>query len=876
MIATVRFFGVFLVVSLMFIGRSEGQSVLDTPASLLVDDAPIPQALIALGKNCGVELAFSERFFDKKQRVTLRARQETVQAILDKILEGTGIGYKELEGQVVLFLLPRQAPRFFTLNGYVEDEETGERLIAAAIYCPALGRGTVSNEYGFFSLTLPAEAGAIKASYLGYHDQEVPLAIKENQRLDLRLRPSLTLAEILVVPTEKPGSLLPSPAALRRLKPEDFKAQPDLGGQSDLVRTLQMLPGVQSGADGVGGIFVRGGNADQNLVLMDGVPVYNADHLMGMFSIFNTSAIRSAKLLKGGFPARYGGRLSSVLDVYTKEGNQNKWGGELGGDLISARAVVEGPIARKKGSLMLGGRLTHSDFFLMPATLRLLEAGDIMNPSYRFFDANAKFNFALSERDKLLLSFYRGNDVFKGQESLMQEDEFGTQTSMSETKFDWGNTIASLRWNHLYSQKMFSNTTLTYSHFKFSLGFLDEESFISNVPGETAFSYNSFLGLQSDIRDLALKTDFDVAPGANHYIRFGVGATRHHFRPNLTSLQQEVEDPYANDSLSIEDYFSNDGKRNAVSLEAYIEDEFRVGQQWLFNTGLRLSAFGSGGEFFFYPEPRLSANFLVSKQLKLTASLSRTVQYLQRIPTLNFSFPGDYWLPAGAKLDPQRAWLATLGLEGGLKNGVEFSLEGYAKWMKGLAAFPDSFYFDPFFGEDPQQENYITGEGRSYGLELLLRKQEGRTGGWFGYGLSKSTRQFDGQNGGQRYTFLYDRRHEVKLFLFQRLGNHWQASLNWHFGSPNPQLLSEAEGDVPPPGTKNRLRSTAYHRLDLALSYTLALGWAEHTLKAGVYNVYDRKNVAFYQVDIDRMGNRVLKPVYLFGAMPGISYALKF
>jgi hypothetical protein len=876
MMAPARTFGAFLFFLFFSFAKTYGQSALDTPASLHTSNAPIPQALVALGKNCGVELAFSERFFDKKQKVNIQVTDAPVRAILEKILEGTGIGFREVEGQIVLFLLPKQEVRYFTLSGYVQDAETGERLIAAAIFCPELGKGTVTNEYGFYSLTLPDGTRTVRASYIGYNELENRLPHQQNQRLDLHLQASLTLAEIIVVPGEKPGDLLPSPTALKRLKPDDFKAQPDLGGQSDLLRTLHMLPGVQSGADGMGGMFIRGGNSDQNLVLLDGVPVYNPDHLMGLFSIFNTSSIRSAKLLKGGFPARYGGRLSSVLDVYTKEGNLHRWSGEAGSDIISAKAMVEGPFAKENGSLMLSGRRTHSDFYLQPATLRLLDfAEDEVSPDYHFYDLNAKLNYSFSKKDKLFLSFYKGNDGFRGNDEYILEDDFTKYTGTNEFRFDWGNTITSLRWNRLFNQQLFSNTTLTYSHFNFSMGVFDQQTTTFIQSPDPPFSYSSFLGLKSDIRDMALKTDVDFSPLPNHYLRFGMAATFQQFRPNLSTF--EVEDvPFVIDSVDLEDLFGAQSTRSATSLEAYIEDELRVGERWLFNLGLRLSSFSADDKNFFFPEPRLSAAFLLNKQVKVNASISRTVQYLHRLATLPFYFPADYWLPSGQRLEPQRAWQATLGLEGSLQSGLEFNVEGFYKTMRGLASFPDTFYFDPFFSTGPLEESVVSGSGTAYGLEFLLRKQEGRTGGWLGYGLTKSTRQFEQQNGGQAFPFAFDRRHELKFFLFRRLGEQWQASLNWHYGSPNPQVITDSEGEPIDPGTKNRFRSTAYHRLDLALSFSFKTGRAEHLVKASIYNLYNRKNVAFYRANYNDVGQRNLDPVHLFGVMPGLFYGVKF
>jgi len=853
------------------------QSLLEKPVNLKVQNLTVPEALGQLAKKNDLQLAYSERFFTVKNRVSVKVKAKPLRLVLDEMLKGTGVGYREAGGQLVFHLLPVEEVKQMTLSGFVEDAETGERLIAAAVYCPGLGQGTVTNEYGFYSLTLPSRASSLCFSYIGYSEKTVALANEQDQRISVAIKPALMLLEVIVTPNDTAlGNLLPSPGNMQRFKPDDFKAVPDLGGQSDLFRVMQLLPGIQTGTDGIGGLFVRGGNADQNLVLMDGVPVYNADHLLGMYSIFNTSAIRSAKLIKGGMPARYGGRISSVMDIYTKEGNQNRWSGEVGADIIGAKATVEGPFANKKGSLMVSGRRTHSDFYLMPAVEKLMAAEDFKESHYDFFDFNTKVNFNFSEKDKLYLSFYRGMDNFEGNE-IQGIDQSSDELN---TKFNWGNTITSLRWNHLFNQKLFSNTSLTYSHFQFSWGSLYKSIVNPDEPGFDPFLLSFFLGLESDIRDVAWKTDFDYSPAADHYLRFGASLTAHRFRPNVSVVQQEFANTDLLDSLSIEDYFGTQvgDAKNAISFDVYAEDEWRVARFFTLNYGLRLAGFHSNGKTFLLPEPRLSAAYQFAKKHKLTASLSRNTQYLHRVSTGGMlAVPSDYWTPSDDRLGPQKAWQGTLGIEGKLPKRIEFSVEAYYKLMHGLLAFPESFFFDPIYGETKPEDVLFPIDGKSRGIELLLRREEGRIGGWVGYGLSKTSRQSEFLNNGNPFAFTFDRRHEVKLFGYYRFGQHWQASFDWVYGSPNPKMTDNGGGESPFPGGLNSQRSTPYHRLDLAISFTAKTGRLEHQLKASVYNAYNRQNVAFYAFKYDEQGNPLeLQPVYLFGFMPGLNYGIKF
>lgn len=847
--------------------------MLDKPVNLTVKNQPLPQALKLLSKRNDLQLAYSEQFFNKKNKVTIQARKKPARQVLDELLENTGVGYKEAGGQLVLYMLPVEISKWMTLSGFVEDAETGERLIAAAVYCPELGQGTVTNEYGFYSLTLPTTASNLRFNYIGYSDEAVAFHAKNSQRINKALHPSVMLTEVIVTPSDTSiGNLLPSPAAMKRFRPDDFKATPDLGGQSDLFRMMQMVPGVQSNTDGSGGMYIRGGNADQNLVLMDGVPVYNADHMLGLYSIFNTSAIRDAKLLKGSIPARYGGRISSVMDVYTKEGNQNRWGGELGIDLISMKATLEGPFAKKKGTLMVSGRRTYSDFYLLPSLNKLLFTEEFLDPKYRFFDFNSKLTYGFSDKDKLYLSFYRGRDRYEGAD----EYEFDMGFEKGEFDLKWGNTITSLRWNHLFSQKLFSNTSVTYSRFNFSLGSLTQSTFYPPEPNLPPAVGSYFLGLSSQNRDWAWKTDFDYNPLPNHYLRFGAGVTAHDFLPNAQVYQYYTEDGSPVDSLDVSDYLSlgEGNKASAASVDAYLEDEWRLSPTLTLNTGLRLAGFVSDGKAFLLPEPRINAAYQLNPHQKITASLSRTTQYLHRVGTLGFIFPGDYWTPANRRLAPQKAWQATLGTEGDLGKGFEFSAEAYYKTMHGLLAFPDSFFFVPFV-EDPS-DYFVSTDGKSRGLELMVRRDEGRLGGWLGYSFSKTTRESKYHNGGKPFPFNFDRRHEVKIYTYYRMGKHWLASTNWVYGSPNPQISDEGTISSPS-GQLNGLRGTAYHRLDLALSFTAKTGRLEHQVKLSVFNVYNHKNVAFYTFEYDEFGNiKGTRPIYLFPAMLGLYYGVKF
>ena len=512
------------------------QSPLDERVDFQVTNSSVADALRQLSAATQIDIAFSDQFFAETAPLNLQFQQSPIREILLKILEGTTIDFKLIDAQLVLFRATRPPPaKRHTISGYIEDASTGEALIGATVYSQAHQKGTLSNEYGFFSLTLPAGETQLTYSYLGAQAKRQSLALQKNAHLRVALDRSILLSEVIVTPTDSAKLSLAMPIAAEHIRMEHLQVQPDVGGETDLIRSAQLMPGVQSGADGWGGLYVRGGNADQNLMLLDGVPVYNVSHLLGLFSIYNTDAIRSARLLKGHFPARFGNRISSVFDVRTREGNQKAWTGSAALGLISGTATIEGPIAKKKGAVLLSYRRTHSNFLLDAVNQKAFMNAEQGSTFYQFSDFNAKINYTFSPQDRVFLSFYQGNDDF-GMETSEETDE-GIEES--ETNLSWGNLITALRWNHLFSDQLFSNTTLTYSRYRYNNSSLDvSEAFEPEDPEEEDFFFYEFA---SDNQDWAIKTDFEYLPSPGHYIRFGAGYTRHEFNPGVTILDENSE-----------------------------------------------------------------------------------------------------------------------------------------------------------------------------------------------------------------------------------------------------------------------------------------------------------------------------------------------
>jgi len=873
----------FLFLNILLLQISFAQSVLEMRTDFQVENVSIPEALKRLGKETKTDIAFSNRFFKNNIKITYKAENKAISNILTELLRKTNIDFKTLETQIILFRKTIITLQNFTISGYIEDSENGERLISAAVYAES-GIGTFSNEYGFYSLTLAEGTSELTYRYLGYASVSKEINLNGNQKIDVALSPSLTLAEIVVTPNLNQDLLPPSPDT--EINIDLVESSPELGGEPDLMRMIHQLPGVESGADGLGGLFVRGGSADQNLILLDGVSVYNPSHLLGLFSIFNTSAIRKANFIKGNFPARYGGRISSVLDIRTREGNQKEWSTEIGLGLISGKATVEGPLFKKKGAIFFAGRTTHSDFFLGPISQKAFFSGDVGSSKYKFYDLNSKINLSISQKDRLYWSFYFGKDIFYGESFEEFDDDDWYYSENFESEFDWGNIINSFRWNHQFNHKLFLNSTLTFSRFtsnNFQLLEVEEED-------EEDITIRSFFYSEynSEMKDYSLLFDFDFHPSSVHQIRFGCGYTNHFFQPGAVFFDSR-EDEYfeGEDSLTIDDFseFYDAPELRANEFFAYFENEYKPNPSWQFNFGLRTSAFYQDEQLYFFPEPRLEANYKLTRKLNIHASVGRMVQYLHLLSPTGLSLPNDVWVPSTDEIPPQDSWQGEVGLNYSSDDNFKMSFEAYYKNMDnllGYEAVDSSFSFET---ESELEAETYPGQGWSYGFEYFISKKFGNTGGQLGYTISWSNRHFEDLNLGYEFAFEFDRRHSIKLFLFHKINEHLTLSSIWIYGSANPRLQISNDEIIYGPrlvdnsgsGEKNSIRSEKYHRLDLGLNWHFGRPKVQHKVKFSIYNLYNHKNVAFHRLAYDDgKQSPYFEPVNMLPFLPSVSYILKF
>lgn len=757
-----------------------------------------------------------------------------------------------------------------TISGYIEDAESGERIIGVNVFAKGTNNGTSSNTYGFYTLSLPPGEYELAVSFIGYQTILEQINLTGNINRDFKLiEDAEQLEEVEVTADELPAERVQMSTI--SLKAADIKKIPAFMGEVDIIRAIQLLPGVQSGSEGTTGFYVRGGSPDQNLILLDGVPVYNASHLFGFFSVFNADAIKNVQLTKGGFPARYGGRLSSVLEIDMKEGNMKEFHGEGSIGLIASKLTLEGPIVKDKTSFIISGRRTYVDLITAP----FLAATDGYTAGYFFGDINAKINHIFSRKDRLYLSYYGGNDRFYYREKY--SDGFNNYKEETESHLEWGNHTASLRWNHLFSARLFGNLNATFTQYEFNTGFSDKVT--GNTPEE-----NSFEGFEyySRIRDYGLRYDFEHQLTKKHNLRYGASYTYHIFNPGASQFLEEFDGTSLDSALEFsKPIFAND-------IFIYLEDDYQISDRWRANYGLHYSTYFLKGTRYQSLQPRLSLRYLLTDAWSLKASYANMNQFIHLLSNSGIGLPTDLWVSSTARVKPQISQQIALGSTRSFAgNQFEFSTELYYKWMENLIEYKQGASF--VTSSDWENQVETDGTGKAYGLEVLLRKNKGATTGWIGYTLAWSNRQFENLNNGKTYPYRYDRRHDISVVFNHEFSKKFDLGLTWVFGSGNSftapianiLLPSNYNPDFPDNfqiySDRNSQRMPNYHRLDLGMNFHKKTKWGERTWNISVYNAYSRLNPFFLYIGEDYLsGEREVRQVSLFPIIPAVAYIFKF
>ena len=776
----------------------------------------------------------------------------------------------------------------FTISGYLKDAETGESLIGATLIHPKTSSGSSANTHGFYSFTLPKDSISLVYSYVGYQPTAIKFFLKHDTVININLQSSTLLNEVVVSGTKADPIHESTKMSTLTVGMEQVKALPAFMGETDILKILQLMPGVQSGNEGSTGLYVRGGGPDQNLMLLDGVPIYNASHLFGFFSVFNADAINHVELIKGGFPARYGGRLSSVIDINMKDGNMKKVKGEGSIGIISAKATVEGPIIKDKTSFIVSARRTYIDLLARPIIRsQAKKQGSSASAGYYFYDLNFKLNHIVNPRNRLYLSTYFGDD--KAYAKTKDRYTQGPTTSAVNDEFSlrWGNVITAARWNHVFGPKLFSNVTTTYSRYLFDIAQQFEE--IRSTPGMPEEKNFSGIKYHSGIRDWAAKVDFDYLPSPDHFIRFGANNIWHEFSPGVLAYRSSEDG----------DTTLGANVTRAYEAAAYVEDDWKISKKFKINAGLHASAFAVNNIWYHSVQPRISSRLLLTDDLSFKASYSSMTQFIHLLSNVGVGLPTDLWVPSTARIKPQQANQVAIGFAKTHKSQYEFSLEGYYKKMSNLIEYKDGASYLDIEG-DWQDKVATNGQGKSYGMELLVQKKTGAVTGWIGYTLSKAVRQFDELNNGKEYAYKYDRRHDISLALTHEWNKRMDFSMVWVYGTGNAITLPIAtyqsatitnssqgyygNNEATYYGDRNSFRMNSYHRLDLSFSWWKNKRWGQRKWTLAVYNAYNNMNPFFVNLEEDYNRTSTGSTTYnkrfiqysLFPVIPSITYSFKF
>lgn len=747
------------------------------------------------------------------------------------------------------------------INGYIKDASNGEMLIGATIYVHQLQTGTVTNVYGFYSLSLKPGDYLVRISYIGYKTLEKVISISKSRQMNFELEPdNKTLSEVVI--TEKRGNenITETSMGSTKLNVETIKKIPAFMGEVDVLKTVQMLPGVQTAAEGFSGFSVRGGSTDHNLILLDEATVYNASHLLGFFSVFNSDAIKDMTIYKGDIPAQNGGRLASLLDIRMKDGNMKRYQATAGIGSISSRLTLEGPIVKDKSSFLVSGRRTYADAFLALSNDSLLN-----NNTLYFYDLNLKANYIINEKNRIYISGYYGRDVFAFREMF---------------NMNWGNATQTLRWNSILSDRIFMNTSLIYSDYQY---------YMKMGSGSTAYEW------KSGITDYSVKSDFTFYSNPRNTIRFGGQATYHTFKPGeVTAIESKTK-------LIVPD-------NHSIEYAVYTSNEQKISSKLSMNYGIRLSAYqniGSAKVFNFDEnyneigykeyskgeifnthigyEPRISGAYVLDSLSSIKASYSRTLQYVQLASNSAAGMPTDIWFPVSPNIKPQISNQASVGyFRNFFDNLLETSVEVYYKEMSNQIDFKDNAQL---FFNDKLEAEIRTGIAKSYGVEMMVRKQKGRFNGWVSYTLSKAQRKINEINNGDWYNANYDKPHNFSIVGTYDINKRLNVGLNWVYTSGAPLTLPTGQWiyqdvTVPAYSERNGYRLPDYHRLDISATYKLNKNENarfKNELNVSIFNAYNRKNpfTVYFERDSETNKTQAYK-LSMFGIVPSITWNINF
>lgn len=792
---------------------------------------------------------------------------------------------------LILFFPLSVFSRSYTISGYITDSQSGEPILSASVLDLKSGHGAISNSYGFYSLTLAQDSVNLHYSYVGYDPVNESFILDSDTVLHINLSANNVLQEVNVSAARSNYGAASSQMSTISVPIAQIQSAPAFMGETDVIKTLQLLPGVQGGVEGSAGMYVRGGGPEENLLLLDGVPVYNINHALGFFSVFDPDAIKAVTLYKGSFPARFGGRLSSVVDIRMNDGDMNGYHGNFSIGLISSKFHVEGPLWKGHTAFSISGRRTYYDLLAQPILALWARSSVGLNnlfAGYYFWDVNAKLTHCFSNGDKLFASFYMGDDVMYAniKSNSTQNDDYKIDDKL-KTRWKWGNIVAALRWNHIITPKLFLNTSVNYTQYRYNMTLGSEYVFADK---SLKRSLSAEVGYNSGINDVTAKIELDYSPTPNHNLRFGGNYTYHIYRPGVNSYLQRSNTSANQTEENVIDTTYGDVPYYAHETALYAEDDMTLGRYVKANVGLHYSTMTIDGRFYHSLQPRVSMRVMMYKDLSFKVGYAYMTQYIHLLSNNNVSLPSDLWVPITSEIKPMNVHQVSAGVFYDLKDMVCFSVEGYYKSMSNLLEYKDGA---TFLGSTTAWDQKVCqGRGWSYGVEVLMQRTIGKTTGWIGYTWSRTIRQFDREgemlNQGKPFPAKYDRIHDVSITINHKFTDWFDLSATWVFsigtcGTLAMQLYPDIEGGKYSTlgyiHNRNNYRYDNYHRLDLGANFHYdgrRVKRINHTWSISVYNAYNSKNPFMMFRSENEKGEYVMQKITLFPISPTVTYSFKF
>ncbi len=895
-----------LLSTLIFIGFTIscfGQSPINKKMSFKAFETSVEDAIIDLSIQSEINIAFNNSILPSDKIISVNLRDTHFKTVLKTILDETNVSFKLVSNQIILFRENTRLLSSINIKGFIEDRTTGERLVGANIYNPNNAYGTDSNEYGYFSFNGVPDIDSIYISYLGYETEKLLLSQESSQELIIKLNPSY-IETVVVTASDDAEDFLRRPSSgVDRLDLGKIKKVVGIGGEADIFQSAYQLNGIKTGADGVGGLHVRGGNLDQNLILLDGAPVYRPEHAIGVLSIFNSDAISSAKIYKGNFPAKYGSRLSSVLDVQTNEGNNQEFEGKLSVGLLAAKATLQGPIVKDVASFFVSYRRSLTDIYLPKITRTVAERDGIDGFSnYLFDDLNVKTNFRIGKKDRFYFTYYSGKDDFINEK---QQPDFqivsgtsdgtvlnGTISDSNTDSLRWGNQLASFRWNHLFGDKIFTNTTAYLSRYSFdSFEIFRSEGVFDNGLEDLIFEESAFT---SDVNDIGIRTDAEYLYSDRLNFKFGGGLISHTLKPgsfrNGTTLEDVNIPQLALDSVDLDiEELLNIQSLDSFDGFAYIETGISLSRQLYLTLGLHGRLWEYDGFQDISILPRVNFDYSYNDKLSFSASYLKIAQHLHLLTKSDIGLPGDLWVPSSENVLPETAVHYTLGMKWNMPEDIKLTIEAYHKDFDNLVEFLEGDSTN-IINAINYESKVTQGTGTSRGIEFGLIKKGEQFTGSINYTYSKTDRQFDEINGGEPFPYRFDLRHVASAGFVYAFNKKWTANATWIYSSGINLTLPSRKYNVPSPdpdlppisipilSARNDDSLPANHRLDIGMNYKVKKRGLTHNLQFGIYNAYNSLNPIFFRLRRNPQNTSELQfvSVSLLPITPSFNYSIEF